>query len=150
MSVLVDTNLILRLTDPADPSHQQAADAVAALEAAGENLCLVPQCLYEFWAVATRPTASNGLGLSPTAASAALTGLRARFQVLDDTAAILPEWERLVVAHSVLGKNAHDARLAAAMLVHGVTHLLTFNDGDFRRFAGITVLTPASVASPGP
>jgi predicted nucleic acid-binding protein len=79
-----------------------------------------------------------------------MTGLRTRFRLLDDTPAILPEWERLVVAHSVLGKNAHDARLVAAMRVHGVTHLLTFNDGDFRRFAGITVLTPASIAPPGP
>ena len=36
------------------------------------------------------------------------------------------------------------------MLAHGVTHLLTFNDADFRRCAGITPLPPAAaVASAG-
>jgi hypothetical protein len=36
------------------------------------------------------------------------------------------------------------------MLAHGVTHILTFNDADFRRYAGITPLVPAAmVASPG-
>lgn len=49
-------------------------------------------------------------------------------------------WERLVVAHRVSGKNAHDARLVAAMLVHGVENLLTFNTQDFRRYGEIRVL----------
>jgi hypothetical protein len=54
----------------------------------------------------------------------------------------------LVVASGVLGKSAHDARLIAAMLAHGVTRLLTFNVADFNRFPGITVLDPNTVASP--
>jgi len=68
------------------------------------------------------------------------------FPLLDDSPAIFPEWQRLVAAHAVLGKNGHDARLVAAMLVHGVTHLLTFNTADFARFPGITALDPASIA----
>jgi predicted nucleic acid-binding protein len=149
MRVLLDTNLLVRPLNPADPDGPVAQRAVAQLRAAGHTLVLVPQNLYEFWSVATRPVNKNGYGLSAKAAETELVALRGLFTILDDTPAILPEWERLVVAHSVLGKNAHDARLAA-MLVHGVTHLLTFNDGDFRRFAGITVLTPASAAPPGP
>jgi predicted nucleic acid-binding protein len=149
VTVLLDTNLLVRLSDVGDPYHGPASNAVSRLEAAGETLCIVPQCLYEFWAVATRPQANNGLGLTPSAAAGELAGFRRRFRLLDDTPSILPEWERLVVAHSVVGKNGHDARLAAAMLVHGVTHLLTFNDGDFRRFP-ITVLTPAAILPPGP
>jgi hypothetical protein len=53
------------------------------------------------------------------------------------------EWRRLVVAHSVSGKKTHDARLVAAMSVHGVAHILTLNADDFTRFTGITVLDPA-------
>jgi predicted nucleic acid-binding protein len=64
---------------------------------------------------------------------------------LPDTPALFPEWERLVVQHSVSGKNTHDARIVAAMNIHGVTQILTFNDGDFKRYPGITSLTPASV-----
>lgn len=50
-----------------------------------------------------------------------------------------------MTTHAVSGKNAHDARLVAAMLAHGLTHLLTFNDADFQRFTGITTVTPAAV-----
>jgi predicted nucleic acid-binding protein len=55
------------------------------------------------------------------------------------------EWRRLIVAHGVSGKKTHDARLVAAMTVHHITQLLTFNSDDFSRYASITVLHPASV-----
>jgi len=45
----------------------------------------------------------------------------------------------------VLGKNVHDARLVAAMLEHNITHLLTLNVKDFKRFDEITVVDPAEV-----
>jgi hypothetical protein len=50
------------------------------------------------------------------------------------------EWRRLVVQHSVTGVKVHDARLAAAMIVHGVTHLLTLNTDDFTRYEGIVAV----------
>jgi predicted nucleic acid-binding protein len=113
----------------------------------------VPQSLYEFWVVCTRPTAANGLGKSVAEATADLAKLKGLFPLLHDTPALYPAWEQLVTATAVVGKKAHDARLVAAMRVHGLTHLLTFNDQDFRRFGGITVLTPAAVlaaATPPP
>jgi predicted nucleic acid-binding protein len=48
----------------------------------------------------------------------------------------------LVAAHKVVGKKTHDARLVAAMNVHGVSHILTFNTGDFKRFVGIQTIHP--------
>lgn len=49
--------------------------------------------------------------------------------------------------YSVLGVTAHDARLVAAMKVGGVSHILTFNVEDFKRYHGveITVVTPAEI-----
>jgi hypothetical protein len=35
--------------------------------------------------------------------------------------------------------------LAAALYVHGITHILTFNVGDFRRFDQLTAVHPADV-----
>ena len=35
----------------------------------------------------------------------------------------------------------------AAMNVHGVTHLLTYNKGHFVRFSGIVVISPSEIAS---
>ena len=103
------------------------------------------QNLIEFWAVATRPAESNGLGLEVGEAAAELDRLKTIFGLLPDTPAIYLEWERLVRAHQVKGKEAHDARIAAAMLAHGVTHILTFNGGDFKRFAGVKAVDPADV-----
>jgi predicted nucleic acid-binding protein len=150
MNVLLDTNILARMAQPGHVQHQAALDATTALRLRGDVLCLVPQVLYEFWVVATRPAAANGLGFSVAFAAAELTRLRSIFPLLPDTAAIFPEWERLVTAHHVSGKNAHDARLVAAMSVHGLTHLLTFNTADFARFPGITALDPAAVAPPPP
>ena len=54
----------------------------------------------------------------------------------------------LVASTPVLGKNAHDARLVAAMTVHGLAHLLTFNAQDFGQYSGMTAVTPADVLTP--
>jgi hypothetical protein len=48
--------------------------------------------------------------------------------------------------HQVTGKNVPDARLVAAMPVHGLTHILTFYAIDFARYSSITCLDPAAVA----
>jgi predicted nucleic acid-binding protein len=44
------------------------------------------------------------------------------------------------------GKSTHDARLVAAMRVHQVTHILTFNIQDFTRYPGINILSPQAIA----
>ena len=66
--------------------------------------------------------------------------------LLRDSAATYPEWKRLVVKHSVLGTKVHDARLVAAMNVHGIGRILTFNTGDFARY-GVEVLLPSSTGT---
>jgi hypothetical protein len=88
-----------------------------------------------------------------TAAQAAteLAGVLGLFPLLlPDTPAIFPEWRRLVVVHQALGKNGHDARLVAAMRVHGLTHLLSFNAADFVRYTGTTALDPAGILPASP
>jgi predicted nucleic acid-binding protein len=148
MSTLLDTSILTRCAQPTHPMCQPAADALTLLRRQGEELCLVPQNFYEFWVVATRPAAQNGLGLSPAEAQAELARLKSLFTVLDDTPALFPAWEQLVALYQVTGKNAHDARLVAAMTVHAVGRLLTFNKPDFQRYQGITVTAPHEVLSP--
>ncbi|MCY7273768.1 MAG: PIN domain nuclease, partial [Phormidesmis sp. CAN_BIN44] len=59
-----------------------------------------------------------------------------------DRPEIFPTWERLIQHYRVMGKQAHDTRLVAAMLVHNIPKILTFNVQDFLRFTEITVLDP--------
>ena len=56
MNYLVDTNILSRLAEPGHPMHQPALDAVKRLFSGGHKLHIVPQNLYEFWVVCTRPT----------------------------------------------------------------------------------------------
>ena len=71
-----------------------------------------------------------------------LARIKSLFRLLPDTPAIFPELERLVVQSAVSGKNAHDARIVAAINVHGITQILTFNGGDFKRYSGVTAISP--------
>jgi predicted nucleic acid-binding protein len=145
MSTLVDTTILTRSVYKADPLHQLAVDAVDALRQQGEQLCLVPQNVYELWVVCTRPAAQNGLGMTPAQVEAELTRLEQLFIVLEDTPDLFREWRRVVTQYQVCGKNGHDARLVAAMHVQQVGRILTFNIQDFQRYQSIIVLSPQQV-----
>jgi predicted nucleic acid-binding protein len=150
VNILLDTNILGRLLDVGHAQHRLASDATDAVRKRGDLPCIVPQVLYELWAVATRPVAANGLGLTASEMASEVSRLESLFPVLPDTADVFSEWKRLVTTHQVAGRNAHDARLVAAMTVHGLTHILTFNAGDFARYPGIVALEPAAVVPPHP
>ena len=101
----------------------------------------------ELWVVATRPGSQNGLGLSTGEAASELMRLKSLFPLLPDTPAIYPVWESLVVRYQVSGKSAHDARLVAAMQVHGLTGILTFDRAGFSRYSGIEIVHPTEVVT---
>jgi predicted nucleic acid-binding protein len=145
--VLLDTNTLLRTLQPLHPQREIARVAIKALAARGRELHLVPQNLVELWVVATRPVSQNGLGLSIIDATAELMRLKSMFPLLPDTPAIYPVWESLVIQYQVSGKPAHDARLVAAMQVHGLTSILTFDKTGFSRYSGIEVLSPTDVTT---
>lgn len=142
--ILFDTNIALRLADSKHPHHVIAATAIAVLTKRGEDFVIVPQTVYEFWTVATRPIAVNGLGLSIAECQVEISDLKAVATLLPDQPGLFTEWEKLVTTHQCQGKAAHDARLVAAMQTHGLTQIITFNFADFRRYAGLTVIDPAA------
>jgi predicted nucleic acid-binding protein len=145
MSTLVDTNILTRSIYKADPMHQLAIDAVDGLRQKGEQLCVVPQNLYEFWVVCTRPISQNGLGMTPNQVDAEISQLERIFLLREDIPDVFREWRLMVNQYQVIGKNAHDARLVGAMHVHRIGQLLTFNINDFQRFQSIVVLSPQQV-----
>jgi predicted nucleic acid-binding protein len=142
MRILLDTNLLSRLANASDPNQKLAEKAIETVRLAGYRPCIVPQNIYEFWVVATRPKEQNGLGMSLAAATTEVMTFKSLFPLCEDSPAVFLEWERVIAANAVVGKTAHDARLVAAMIVHGISHILTFNVQDFRRYSGITVLSP--------
>jgi predicted nucleic acid-binding protein len=146
-SCLVDTNILLRITRRSDPQHKIVDKALAHLAGQGTTLYYTHQNIAELWNALTRPFERNGLGLSVAEAEREVEAVEAGMSLLPENEAVYGEWRRLIVKHSVLGVRVHDARLAAAMYVHGVRHILTLNTTDFGRFDGITALHPEKIGA---
>ena len=147
--ILLDTNLLTRLTNMAHQHGPIARNAIHRLLANREQIAIVPQNLYEFWAVATRrveprPAGENGLGFSTERASQWLAFFQRRFTLLSDRDDLPARWHDLVKTLGIRGFRSHDARLVAAMQCYGIARLLTFNAGDFKGLP-VTVVDPAAV-----
>ena len=111
----------------------------------GDRLIASTQNFAEFWNVCTRPkSARGGLGLTIPETERRLTILERLIPVLAEHSATYSIWRGLVVQYRVSGRQVHDARLAAQMLAHGLTQILTLNGSDFSRYPGITVIDPAT------
>jgi predicted nucleic acid-binding protein len=147
MRVLVDTNILIRISQKNHPQFVFADAALQKLWDAKHELRIVPQVLYEYWAVATRAVEHNGLGFSVQIVAADLERFKTLFSVLRDERGVLEPWQRLALENQAVGKRSHDVRLVAAMQRHGLTHLLTFNAADFKRFSGITLLDPLALVT---
>ena len=145
MTALVDTNVLVRLSDSGHPAQAVCKLALQRMLQRLDRVFLCAQTAIEYWAVATRPKSVNGLGLSPIDAEAGLQRAEQWLIWLPEPPDIAARWRALVNKHSVLGKQAHDARLVALMEAHGLTHLLTLNASDFARFPGVTCVEPATV-----
>lgn len=144
MLVLIDANILLRMVEPQSSRHSVTVQATRQLSQK-HTLVSVPQIAYEFWTVATRTVEANGLGMGIVEADKSLEEMLELFPLLRDERGIIDHWRNLVRDYEIKGVKSHDTRLVAAMQQHGIAHLLTFNVGDFQRYAGITVLTPDAV-----
>ena len=153
MATLLDTGILLRLLNENDPAHSAVEQALDTLIARQEDLLITTQNIAELWNVATRPTVNNGLAL-PTAAIAKLyeETIEPVCKVLAETDSLPEELKRLLIKYGAIGKQVHDARLVAMMLVWQIENVLTLNDRDFRRYEpeGIAILTPAALTNSGP
>ena len=147
MIYLMDTNVLLGAAHRADARYPIVQEAVHKLWANEHELRATSQNFAEFWNVSTRPTDQNGFGQTPVETDGLLKDLEGFFPLLPDSSEIYPQWRRLVVKYRVAGVQVHDARLVAAMIVHNVKHILTFNVTDFTRYAneGIAAVNPAAV-----
>ena len=144
---LLDTNVVMRFCNPSDKQHQLATNAVSLLLAQANECFLAAQVIIEFWVVATRPAEVNGLGWSIGQTRNTVDQLLDRFPLLDESPQIFINWLDLVTAQNVMGKRTHDARIVAAMLANGITHLLTFNPSDFTGISSITVTHPQDLVA---
>jgi predicted nucleic acid-binding protein len=142
---LLDTNILLRAVDKSSPDHGVVASALTRLAGRGDDLCLFPQVIIEFWCVATRPVDVNGFGWEPERVETEIREAVARFPLIVDVPLIFDHWLRLVATLRIRGKQVHDARIVATMQAHGIAHVLTLNVADYRPYPGIEAVHPSSI-----
>ena len=147
MLYLVDTNILLRFADRSHSLYPLIRTAIRKLRQDRHKLQITSQNCVEFWNVATRPVEKNGFGFTPSNADRLLQSIERLFPVLPDSPKIYEEWRRLVVTFDVSGVQVHDARLVAFMKVNAISHILTLNVEDFKRYIseGIVAVAPGTI-----
>ncbi|TWT31661.1 type II toxin-antitoxin system VapC family toxin [Blastopirellula retiformator] len=95
MPILVDTSILVRTSQPNAVHFSAAVDATTRLLTSELQACIVPQVLYEYWVVATRPAAQNGLDFSGENTAQELDRLLEFFHLLPDDDAIFASREEL-------------------------------------------------------
>jgi predicted nucleic acid-binding protein len=135
--VLIDTSVVLRYYAKDDTRHSEAAGYLYWLLTQKYILCIAPQVLYEVWVVLTRPKVQNGFGKTADEAYAIVQQIASDFTLLPDPKDLWQRWAEVCRQYSVMGREAHDARLVAWMDCHGIRHLCTFNPNDFGRYTHV-------------
>ncbi len=132
--MFVDTNVLVSSIAPGAPHHEQAFRGLERAWQRGEDLVISRQIIREFLAVVTRPQTWS----SPRLMEDALADVERftdEFTTLDDGPHVMDILLDPCREVPVAGKQVHDANIVATMLAAGEHRLLTFNRGDFRRYA---------------
>src|SRR5258708_19921291 len=101
MRVLLDTNILLRVSEPGHQHHLAAIESLKVLALASNTFAISSQTVYEFLAVATRAIGDRGLGMSPALADAELSKLITALEIVYDSPAVLPQLRHLSLLHGL-------------------------------------------------
>jgi predicted nucleic acid-binding protein len=104
LTYLVDTNVLIRVGFRNQAMHPVARAAVLKLRQNGERLLSTSQSCVEFWNVATRPQANNGLGVTIAEANQVL-----RYKVISDLRKIGFDYQAR--KHLIVCKGRKDFKL---------------------------------------
>lgn len=132
--ILLDTCVLTAYFNRSHLHNVAVTNQIVQFFQENQSPVLAPQCLYEFYVVATRPQTANGIGLSPKDAFSTIAQAENLFPVLPDTVDLFPKWKKLLQQFHITGKTAHDTRLVAWMLIHRVNQLYTLNVAYFQRY----------------
>ncbi len=137
--VLLDTNVLVAALDRSRTAHRAA---VRLLEQDERALAIGDQSVREFLTAATRPVASNGLGLPAPRAVAVLEDLLDGVETLHATEGSTRRLVEMVRHGAVAGKQVHDANLVAVALENHAAVIVTDHGRHFERFADLIEIEP--------
>jgi len=139
----VDANVLVYAALKEDVRH--AACRSLLRNPSGHLLYLSPQILAEFYSTITSPKRVN----TPLTAAAAIEFIETllghhHIVLLPISADVPARWLSLLKRSDVRGPLVFDFQIAATMLAHGVTKLITYNGADFKSVSEIEILEPPS------
>lgn len=137
---LFDTNILLHAMNEASEHHEACHALRGRALSRVIDICLTPQVLLEYFAVATNP---NELArpLSPAEARSDIRKLAALFPMIYATDDQHQRVFALLDETGFSGRHVFDLQLAATMLANGVARIYSYDDR-FDRIPGIRRLTP--------
>lgn len=136
--LFIDTNILVYASVKESPFHEQALTALETAYNTERPLWISRQIIREFLVIMTRPQAFETLSKETVLQQA--NDFCHRFNVADDTSNVTKELLSLLKQFPGGGKQVHDMNIVAAMLANGITHLLTHNVKDFKRFENTIAL----------
>jgi len=139
--VFVDTNFWVAKIVKDHVFHERAEAKLNDLVAQEELLCISAQIIRELISVCTLGR-NLSRALTRDELQQQTEALIAQTVFLGESEASTRKLIELGSRYQVIGKQIHDANIVATMLTHGVTHLVSFNPDDFKRFTEIEVIVP--------
>jgi toxin-antitoxin system PIN domain toxin len=139
----IDTNILVYAHRREVREHVRARDVVRALAEGVEAWSIPWPCLYEFFSVVTNARIWKEAASTPGQAAQQIEAWVAspRLHLIGETEEFWTILRGLLDRPRVRGPVAHDARIAAICLAHGVDALVS-RDRDFSLFPELVVQNP--------
>ena len=140
--MFIDTNVLVRARFTVAPSHDLARARLREALGSEERPRISRQIVREYLAVVTR----SQIWSVPLPMSDALQDVDwfvSEFDILEEGPDVTHLLAELCREVPVAGRQVHDANIVATMLAHAEQRLLTFDQGDFRRYGNrISLIDP--------
>ena len=139
----VDTNILVYAHRREAREHAAAQQIVRSMAEGDDAWAIAWPCLYEFFSVVTNTRIWKDAASDPDQAAAQIQAWVASpsVRLIGETEDFWVVLQNLLWRPRVRGPVAHDARIAAICIAHGVEALLT-RDRDFSLFPELVVRNP--------
>jgi uncharacterized protein len=140
--IAIDTNILVYAHRADSAFHVRAAARVREAAEGNASWAIPWPCVHEFFAIVTHPR----IYAPPSPIGKALDQLDAWMEspaltLLAENDVYWPALRRTLETALVQGARAHDARIAALCVAHGVSELWSA-DRDFSRFGEVRIINP--------
>jgi predicted nucleic acid-binding protein len=139
--IFVDTNVLVYRSSAGSAFHRRSVETMDRLATTGAEFVASPQVVREYLRVMSR----TGSALTTSDAQSLIACARQDFSnlvLLEETASVVERLYSICSEYPVMLRQVHDANIAATMLAHGVTHLLTNNVKHFEPLQALITLVP--------